>query len=126
MRLRCFSDDDRGARLALAIADHLADLLGTGAVDPDTDVRSLGFDSLAQLRQSLFKAYPHFQRIDEIATGSPTDIEKLAGVGGTPVKLPFISPVEDFYLSNPVARASVTMAECSAIAEGHATLTAAE
>ena len=27
---------------------------------------------------------------------------------------PFASPVKDFYLTNPIARASVTMAECSA------------
>jgi len=104
------------AREDWAILRALSDKLGS----------KLGFDSLTQLRAVLFKAYPHFQRIDEIAPGSASDIEKLAGLGGTPVKIPFISPIEDFYLSNPVARASVTMAECSAIAEGHATLTAAE
>ena len=104
------------AREDWAILRALSDKLG----------RQLGFDSLAQLRQALFKAYPHFQRIDEIAAGSAGDVEKLGGLGGTPVKLPFVSTIEDFYLSNPVARASATMAECSAISEGHATLTAAE
>jgi NADH-quinone oxidoreductase subunit G len=28
----------------------------------------------------------------------------------------FTSPVTDFYQTNPIARASVTMAECSALA----------
>jgi len=104
------------AREDWAILRALSDVLG----------RKLRFDSLAQLRQALFIAHPHLQRVDEIAPGAASDIERLAAAGGTPVKLPFISPIEDFYLSNPVARASKTMAECSVIAEGHATLTAAE
>jgi NADH-quinone oxidoreductase subunit G len=37
-----------------------------------------------------------------------------------------VSPVDDFYLTNPIARASAVMAECSAIAEGVAARTAAE
>ena len=28
----------------------------------------------------------------------------------------FASPIKDFYQTNPIARASVTMAECSALA----------
>jgi NADH-quinone oxidoreductase subunit G len=28
--------------------------------------------------------------------------------------------IDDFYLTNPIARASAIMAECSVIAEGHA------
>ena len=39
---------------------------------------------------------------------------------------PLRSPVDDFYFTNPIARASAVMAECSAIAEGAAALTAAE
>jgi NADH-quinone oxidoreductase subunit G len=38
----------------------------------------------------------------------------------------FASPIKDFYLTNPIARASAVMAECSALAEGRATMTAAE
>ncbi|WP_155243317.1 hypothetical protein, partial [Brucella anthropi] len=30
----------------------------------------------------------------------------------------FVSPVKDFYLTNPIARASAVMAECSALAAG--------
>ena len=51
---------------------------------------------------------------------------KLAALGGTPDKAPFRSPVEDFYLTNPIARASAVMAECSALAAGRAAMTAAE
>jgi NADH-quinone oxidoreductase subunit G len=85
---------------------------------------TLPYDSLAQLRQILFAAHPHFMRIDQIAAGVTTDIEKLANLGGGADKAPLHSAVSEFYLNNPIARAS-TMAECSALANA-ATKTAAE
>ena len=53
------------------------------------------------------------------------DIKKLAGRGGSVEKVPFKASVEDFYLTNPIARASAVMAECSRLASGQM-LTAAE
>jgi NADH-quinone oxidoreductase subunit G len=88
--------------------------------------KTLPYDSLGSLRAALFAGHPHFRRVDAIAAGDPADIEKLAGLGGTPDRAAFGPAVEDFYLTNPIARASAVMAECSAIAEGAATLTAAE
>jgi NADH-quinone oxidoreductase subunit G len=85
----------------------------------------LPYDSLAQLRGALFKAYPHLQRLDTVTPGDPEDIRKLAALGGSLDKAPFHSPIEDFYLTDPIARASAVMAECSALAE-RATATAAE
>jgi NADH-quinone oxidoreductase subunit G len=85
----------------------------------------LPYDSLAQLRGALFRAVPHLQRIDAIAPADPEDVRKLAAAGGTMDKAPFASPIEDFYLTNPIARASAVMAECSALAE-RAVATAAE
>jgi NADH-quinone oxidoreductase subunit G len=38
----------------------------------------------------------------------------------------FASPISDFYLTNPVARASRTMAECSALRAGAGQRQAAE
>jgi NADH-quinone oxidoreductase subunit G len=86
----------------------------------------LPYDSLAALRQTLFAAHPHLQRVDQIEPGNSVDIERLAALGGTPDKTPFRNPIADFYLTNPIARASATMAECSALATGHRALTAAE
>ena len=74
----------------------------------------------------MFKAHPHLQRIGQIAAGDAADIAKLANLGGTPDKAPFVSPIDDYYLTNPIARASAVMAECSVIAEGSAARTAAE
>ena len=52
-------------------------------------------------------------------------IREIAGKGGKVDKNPLKSSVEDFYLTNPIARASAVMAECSRLASGKM-LTAAE
>jgi NADH-quinone oxidoreductase subunit G len=87
----------------------------------------LPFDSLAQLRKRLFADHPHLARLDAVA---PSDVagavQALAGLSGTPGREPFESPIMDFYLTNPIARASGVMAECSSIARGRAALQAAE
>jgi NADH-quinone oxidoreductase subunit G len=85
----------------------------------------LPYDSLEQLRRALFAAYPHFMRIDQIAAGDSGDIARLANLGGATDKAPLRSAVSDFYLTNPIARASAVMAECSALASA-AARTAAE
>src|SRR4051812_7756093 len=103
------------AREDWAILRALSDVVG----------QKLPYDSLSALRAALFQAYPHMARVDRIAAGNAADIEKLAGRGGTPDKAPFRSPVSDFYLTNPIARASATMAECSGLARGARALTAA-
>jgi NADH-quinone oxidoreductase subunit G len=86
---------------------------------------TLPYDSVTQLRQLMFAAHPHLMRIDQIEPGNAADIQKLARLGGSVDKAPFTSPVADFYLTNPIARASAIMAECSALA-GAAAKTAAE
>ena len=94
------------AREDWAIIRALSEVLG----------KKLPFDSLAALRQSIFKAVPHLMRVDPIAAGNAADIEKLAAKGGSLEKAPFKNVVEDFYLTNPIARASFVMAECSRLA----------
>jgi NADH-quinone oxidoreductase subunit G len=86
----------------------------------------LPYDSLRALRETLFKAHPHLLRLGQITPADPADIRKLAGRGGSAEKAPFTSPVDDFYLTNPIARASAVMGQCSALAQGRATVTAAE
>jgi NADH-quinone oxidoreductase subunit G len=103
------------AREDWAILRALSDTLG----------HKLPYDSLGQLRQALTAAHPAFLRLGEIASGAASDIEKLAQAGGAPDKAPFVAAVADFYLTNPIARASAVMAECSALAHG-ALKTAAE
>jgi NADH-quinone oxidoreductase subunit G len=91
----------------------------------DVLTRKLPYDSLGALRQALFKAAPHLMRVDQIEAGQAADIKTLAGKGGSLEKPPFKTSAEDFYLTNPIARASAVMAECSRLASGQM-LTAAE
>lgn len=103
------------AREDWAIIRALSDVLG----------KKLPYDSLTALRQAIFKAAPHLMRIDQIEAGNAADLTALAGKGGSVDKAPFKSVIEDYYLTNPIARASAVMAECSRLASGRM-LTAAE
>jgi NADH-quinone oxidoreductase, chain G len=96
------------AREDWAILRALSDVLG----------HRLPFDSLAQLRARLYADYPHFTAIDTIAPGSAADVEALASLAGAMDSAGFASTIRDFYLTNPIARASAVMAECSALARG--------
>jgi NADH-quinone oxidoreductase subunit G len=87
--------------------------------------KRLPYDSLQVLRQAIFKTAPHLMRVDRIEAGNAEDIKKLAVRGGSVEKMAFKTSVEDFYLTNPIARASAVMAECSRLASGQM-LTAAE
>jgi NADH-quinone oxidoreductase subunit G len=78
----------------------------------------LPYDTLAELRQALYAKHPHLGLIDSVEPASPADIDGLARLGGRPDKAPFRSAVADFYLTNPITRASLIMAECSALAAG--------
>jgi NADH-quinone oxidoreductase subunit G len=94
------------AREDWAILRALSDALGA----------RLPFDSLTQLRAALSAAHPHLGRLDEI-TPATADFAALAALGGALDKAPLVTSIADFYLTNPIARASKTMAECSALAE---------
>lgn len=81
----------------------------------------LPFDSLAELRKKLFDDFPHIGAIDTIKSGSFTEIAELGSGFKELSKQTFNSPIKDFYLTNPIARASAVMAECSALAQSRLT-----
>ncbi|MDR7146723.1 NADH-quinone oxidoreductase subunit NuoG [Rhizobium sp. BE258] len=97
------------AREDWAILRALSDVLG----------KKLPFDSLGELRGKLYAAFPHFAAIDEIAESDSAKIAAVAKKAGKMNKSGFASPVKDFYLTNPIARASAVMAECSALARNN-------
>jgi NADH-quinone oxidoreductase subunit G len=104
------------AREDWAIIRALSDVLG----------HRLPYDSLPFLRQAMFKAHPHLQQIDQVSPGLRADVAALAARAGTPDKAPFVPALDDFYLTNAIARSSPIMAECSALAESRGVLRAAE
>ncbi|MFJ5488012.1 molybdopterin-dependent oxidoreductase, partial [Hansschlegelia beijingensis] len=75
----------------------------------------LPYDTLAQLRTALFATHPHMAALNEISAGDASDVERLASAGGALGGEPFRGAVPDFYLTNPIARASAVMAEMSAL-----------
>src|SRR5690606_10170172 len=79
----------------------------------------LPFNSLAQLRAAMYAEFPHLAQIDRIAEGHAADLKKLSRAKIETASAPLTrSPVADFYLSNPIARASAVMGECAALAAG--------
>ena len=75
--------------------------------------QTLGYDSLKALRVKLMAEHPTFGRIGYVAPARAFDVAAL-GAKGDLGKGGLASAVTDPYLSNPIARASATMAELSA------------
>jgi NADH-quinone oxidoreductase subunit G len=72
--------------------------------------QTLPYDNLGQLRAAIEADAPHFARIDEVvAAGALPDL-----ASGELDAAPFETPIRDFHLTNPIARASKVMAACSA------------
>jgi NADH-quinone oxidoreductase subunit G len=80
--------------------------------------KPLPYNSLSQLRAAIYAEFPHLARIDQITPGAASDIAKLGRAKTKTGTAPYAARVTDFYLSNPIARASATMAECAAMASG--------
>jgi NADH-quinone oxidoreductase subunit G len=81
------------------------------ALSADMDA-TLPFDSIAALRKALIKDVPHLGKLDQVPENDWQMVEK-----GSLGKASFVPAITDFYLSNPIARASQLMAELSANAK---------
>ena len=78
--------------------------------------RPLPFDSLPDLRQRLRSAHPSFGEIDQV----PRAAWGSFGEAGAVDAVPFVYPIADFYRTDPISRASPTMARCSELfVNGH-------
>ena len=87
------------AREDWTILRALADALGV----------SVGFDSFAELRSAMIKAVPALGAEGLAAYGALPKADKAKAAGAIEAY-----PIKDFYLTNPIARASETMQRCSA------------
>jgi NADH-quinone oxidoreductase subunit G len=77
--------------------------------------RTLPYDTLSALRAAMYKLAPQLARLDTVADAGMEGIRALADRGGNVSGDPFKAAVNDFYLTNPIARASAVMAELSAL-----------
>ncbi|MDR9426940.1 MAG: NADH-quinone oxidoreductase subunit NuoG [Salibaculum sp.] len=73
------------------------------------------WDSLAQLRQALVAEVPHLQQVDEVPENAWAPLAP-----GPLGKGDFQNAIKDFYLTNPIARASELMAQLSSEAKARA------
>jgi NADH-quinone oxidoreductase subunit G len=87
------------AREDWTILRALADALGV----------NVGFDSFAELRGAMIKAVPALGSEGLAMYGALPKAEKAKASGSIEAY-----PIKDFYLTNPIARASETMQRCSA------------
>jgi NADH-quinone oxidoreductase subunit G len=69
----------------------------------------LPFDSLAELRRQMRAAHPTLGEIDALSKAEWGSFGAVGPIAATP----FAYPIADFYKTDPVSRASPTMAECS-------------
>ncbi|MBX3511297.1 MAG: NADH-quinone oxidoreductase subunit NuoG [Hyphomonadaceae bacterium] len=87
--------------------------------------KTLPYDSLDQLRAKMIADHPTFGQVNYAPGAADFDAGSV-GAEGALSDAPLKSPITDFYLTNPIARASKTMAECSRLRAGAAAKVAAE
>jgi NADH-quinone oxidoreductase subunit G len=75
--------------------------------------KKLPYDTLAQVRKRLAAVNPVFGRVDEAP--APAAWGNF-GSSGEVAATPFVSPIKNFYMTDPISRASETMAKCAAAA----------
>jgi NADH-quinone oxidoreductase subunit G len=69
----------------------------------------LPYDSIGQLRKALAAEHPHFARTEEILPAAWGNF----GRDGPLDPAPFQLPIENYYMTDPISRASETMAKCT-------------
>lgn len=78
--------------------------------------QTLSYNTLEELRIALIAKHPPMSRVDEIAPASvsPAPRQKFALAGGS-----FDALYHNFYMTDPISRASKTMAECTRVNRPH-------
>jgi len=88
--------------------------------------QTLPYDDLSALRAAMYATVPHLAEIGALPKADNTIIGELARSVGALSAEPFEPAIDDFYLSNPIARASTVMAELSALRKAAPKAEAAE
>ena len=93
------------AREDWAILKDLSNALG----------KPLPFETLQDLRAKMYAAAPQLAQLDVLEKADSGPIVKFASHSAKPGSDPFGLSLNDYYLSNPIARASAIMASLSAM-----------
>lgn len=87
------------AREDWAIIRAMSDVLGAG----------LDYVTLGDVRNALVEANDVFNRIDELSASDMGSVEAAGNMDSAP----FESSISNYYMTDPISRASETMAECT-------------
>jgi NADH-quinone oxidoreductase subunit G len=71
--------------------------------------QKLPYDTLGQVRRRLAEAAPVFRAIDAVSPAEPAPLAAAGTVGDAP----FVMPIENYYMTDPISRCSPTMAKCT-------------
>ena len=71
--------------------------------------KALPFDSLSALRKQMQEACPHFTRLDDPEKANWGEFGDVGAMDADPFK----SSISNFYMTDPISRASETMAKCT-------------
>ena len=77
--------------------------------------KTLPYDNLNALRAEMYRSAPQLAALDGVETRSVAGLSTLAGLKGGFGPEPFVNAISDFYMTNPIARASAVMAGLSAL-----------
>lgn len=72
--------------------------------------KTLPYNSLAQLRDRMIAANPVFGAVDAV---TPAEWKAFGSEAAMNASKAFALPIENFYMTDPISRASRTMAECT-------------
>ena len=77
--------------------------------------KTLPYDTLGALREKMIADHPTFGQVDYAPGATDAASFNVGAIGGDGAvsNAPLRTAITDFYLTNPIARASKTMAECS-------------
>ena len=80
---------------------------------------TLPYDTITELRAAMYRSAPQLAALNTVEARAASGLETLAKLSGRPGPEPFASVIADFYLTNPIARASAVMAGMSALRSSH-------
>jgi NADH-quinone oxidoreductase subunit G len=87
-----------------ALSDHLGN--------------KLAFDNIDELRTAMFAVAPHLAALGQISESASDGMARLAKTKRKARASAFTNTITDFYQTNPIARASRVMGECSSMRFG--------
>jgi NADH-quinone oxidoreductase subunit G len=104
-------------RASFPPGDAREDWAVISAIADKLDMR-LPWSNLDGLRAAMYRIAPQLAELDRVHKADAAALSELGRGEGAVTKAAFQSPVKDFYLTNPIARASRIMGDCSALKSG--------